>query len=109
MSSADVCAVILWIGVTLYAVFGGADFGAGVWDFLAGSGERSRGVRAQIDRSIGPVWGAEHVWLIFVLGILWTGFSRGFFAVFRTLYNPPSLAGPGVLPPGGRLALPPPP
>ena len=41
MSTADVCAVILWVGVTLYAIFGGADFGAGVWDLLAGSGERA--------------------------------------------------------------------
>ena len=45
MSKADVCAVILWVGVTLYAVFGGADFGAGVWDLLAGSGERGERVR----------------------------------------------------------------
>ncbi|MGC1799624.1 MAG: cytochrome d ubiquinol oxidase subunit II, partial [Solirubrobacterales bacterium] len=72
MSSADVCAVILWIGVTLYAIFGGADFGAGVWDLLAGKGERAQRVRVQIDRSIGPVWEANHVWLIFVLVVLWT-------------------------------------
>ena len=38
MSKADVCAAILWVGVTLYAIFGGADFGAGVWDLLAGLG-----------------------------------------------------------------------
>ena len=42
MSTADVCAVILWVGVTLYAIFGGADFGAGVWDLLAGCGDRAR-------------------------------------------------------------------
>ena len=40
MSTADLCAVILWVGVTLYAIFGGADFGAGIWDLLAGGGER---------------------------------------------------------------------
>ena len=53
MSSADVCAAILWLGVTLYAIFGGADFGAGMWDLLAGSGKRADRVRVQIDRSIG--------------------------------------------------------
>ena len=52
MSSADVCAVILWVGVTLYAIFGGADFGAGVWDLLAGSGrERSACAGRSIARS----------------------------------------------------------
>jgi cytochrome bd ubiquinol oxidase subunit II len=105
MSSADVCAVILWIGVTLYAVFGGADFGAGVWDFLAGSGERSRGVRAQIDRSIGPVWEANHVWLIFVLVILWTGFSDAFSAIFSTLYIPLALAALGIVLRGAGFAF----
>ena len=51
MSSADVCAAILWFGVTLYAIFGGADFGAGLWDLFAGWGERGRR-RASPDRSV---------------------------------------------------------
>ena len=77
MSTADVCAAILWIGVTLYAIFGGADFGAGVWDLLAGSGESAPSASA--GRSIAPsapVWEANHVWLIFVLVVLWTAFSQ---------------------------------
>ena len=75
MSTADVCAVILWVGVTLYAIFGGADFGAGVLGSArrAAASARDR-VRQQIDRSIGPVWEANHVWLIFVLVVLWTAF-----------------------------------
>ena len=88
MSSADVCAVILWIGVTLYAIFGGADFGAGVWDLLAGKGERAERVRVQIDRSIGPVWEANHVWLIFVLVVLWTAFSTAFSAILTNALHP---------------------
>jgi cytochrome bd ubiquinol oxidase subunit II len=102
MSTADVCAVILWAGVTLYAIFGGADFGAGVWDLLAGSGQPESGgadapplakqVRGQIDRSIGPVWEANHVWLIFVLVVLWTAFPTTFSAVMTTLYIPLALA-----------------
>jgi cytochrome d ubiquinol oxidase subunit II len=105
VSSADVCAVILWVGVTLYAIFGGADFGAGLWDLLAGSGERARRVRAQIDRSIGPVWEANHVWLIFVLVILWTAFSSAFSAIFTTLYIPLALAALGIVLRGAGFAF----
>jgi cytochrome bd ubiquinol oxidase subunit II len=105
MSKADVCAAILWIGVTLYAIFGGADFGAGLWDLFAGSGERARRVRAQIDRSIGPVWEANHVWLIFVLVILWTAFSSAFSAIFTTLYIPLALAALGIVLRGAGFAF----
>ena len=75
MSKADAVAAVLWIGVTLYAVFGGADFGAGLVGLLAGGGERGKRPRALIDWAIGPVWEANHVWLIFVLVVLWTAFS----------------------------------
>ncbi len=105
MSKADVCAVILWIGVTLYAIFGGADFGAGVWDLLAGSGERADRVRNQIDRSIGPVWEANHVWLIFVLVVLWTAFSQAFSAIMTTLYIPLALAALGIVLRGAGFAF----
>jgi cytochrome bd ubiquinol oxidase subunit II len=105
VSKADICAAILWIGVTLYALFGGADFGAGVWDLLAGSGERAERVRAQIDRSIGPVWEANHVWLIFVLVVLWTGFPTLFSAVMTTLYIPLALAALGIVLRGSGFAF----
>jgi cytochrome bd ubiquinol oxidase subunit II len=105
VSSADVCAAILWVGVTLYAIFGGADFGAGVWDLLAGSGERAKRVRAQIDRSIGAVWEANHVWLIFVLVVLWTAFSQAFAAIFSTLYIPLALAALGIVLRGSGFAF----
>jgi cytochrome bd ubiquinol oxidase subunit II len=105
MSSADVCAAILWFGVTLYAIFGGADFGAGVWDLLAGSGERAERVRGQIDRSIGPVWEANHVWLIFVLVVLWTAFPTAFSAIMTTLYIPLALAALGIVLRGSSFAF----
>ena len=88
MSSADAVAVVLWTGATMYAVFGGADFGAGLWSLLAGGGERGRRPRELIDWAIGPVWEANHVWLIFVLVVLWTGFSSAFEAIFSTLFIP---------------------
>jgi cytochrome d ubiquinol oxidase subunit II len=105
MTKADVCAVILWIGVTLYAIFGGADFGAGVWDLLAGRGERADRVREQIDRSIGAVWEANHVWLIFVLVVLWTAFSTAFSAIMTTLYIPLALAALGIVLRGSGFAF----
>ena len=105
MSTADVCAAILWIGVTLYAIFGGADFGAGVWDLLAGGGERAQRVRDQIDRSIGPVWEANHVWLIFVLVVLWTAFPTAFSAVMTTLYIPLAVAALGIVLRGSGFAF----
>jgi cytochrome d ubiquinol oxidase subunit II len=105
MSKADVCAVILWTGVSLYAVFGGADFGAGMWDLVSGSGERADRVRSQIDRSIGPVWEANHVWLIFVLVVLWTAFPTLFSAVMTTLYIPLALAALGIVLRGAGFAF----
>ena len=68
----------MWIGLTAYALFGGADFGAGFWDLLAGGTERGRSPRRLIENSIGPVWEANHVWLIFVLVVLWTSFPPAF-------------------------------
>jgi len=105
VSKADACAAILWIGVTLYALFGGADFGAGMWDLLTGSGERADRVRAQIDRSIGPVWEANHVWLIFVLVVMWTAFPSLFSAVMTTLYLPLALAALGIVLRGSGFAF----
>ena len=104
MSRADAVAVILLIGVTMYAVFGGADFGAGLWSLLAGGGARPA-PRELIDWAIGPVWEANHVWLIFVLVVLWTGFSSAFEAIFSTLFIPLSLAAFGVVLRGAGFAF----
>ena len=94
MSEADAVAGVLLVGATMYAIFGGADFGAGVWSLLAGSGDRGRRARALIDWAIGPVWEANHVWLIFTLVVLWTGFPTAFESLFSTLFIPLSLAAP---------------
>jgi cytochrome bd ubiquinol oxidase subunit II len=105
LSSADAVAAVLWIGVTLYAVFGGADFGSGFWSLLAGSGERGRRARALIDWAIGPVWEANHVWLIFMLVTLWTAFSEAFASVMSTLFIPLSLAALGIVLRGAGFAF----
>ena len=105
MSSADAVAAMLWTGVTAYAVFGGADFGAGFWSLFGGRGERGRRDRELIDWAIGPVWEANHVWLIFVLVVLWTGFSAAFAAIFSTLFIPLSLAALGIVLRGSGFAF----
>ena len=105
MSSADAVAGVLWVGVTLYAVFGGADFGAGFWALLSGRGERGQRVRDLIDWAIGPVWEANHVWLIFVLVVLWTAFSVAFSSIMSTLFIPLSLAAFGIVLRGSGFAF----
>ncbi|HEV7770660.1 MAG TPA: cytochrome d ubiquinol oxidase subunit II [Solirubrobacterales bacterium] len=97
MSKADAAAAILWVGATFYALFGGADFGGGFWDLIAGGAERGERPRALIQRSLTPVWEANHVWLIFILVVLWTAFPPAFSAIFTTLYVPIALATVGIV------------
>jgi len=105
VSSADAVAAVLWVGVTFYAVFGGADFGAGFWALAAGGGERGKRPRELIDWSIGAVWEANHVWLIFVLVVLWTGFSQAFASITSTLFIPLSLVALGIVLRGAGFAF----
>jgi cytochrome d ubiquinol oxidase subunit II len=105
LSKPDAVAAVLWIGVTFYAVFGGADFGAGFWALVAGGGSRGERARSLIDWAIGPVWEANHVWLIFVLVVLWTAFSSAFEAITSTLFIPLSLAALGIVIRGAGFAF----
>ena len=105
MSKADAAAAILWVGATFYAIFGGADFGGGFWDLVAGGPERGQRPRDVIQRSLTPVWEANHVWLIFVLVVLWTAFPSAFSAIFTTLYVPIALAALGIVLRGAGFAF----
>jgi cytochrome d ubiquinol oxidase subunit II len=102
---ADVCAAVMFVGIALYSLLAGADFGAGFWDLLAGSAERGREARALIEESIAPVWEANHVWLIFVLVTLWTAFPVAFAAIMSTLYIPLTLAAVGIILRGAAFAF----
>jgi cytochrome bd ubiquinol oxidase subunit II len=101
----DAVAVVLFFGVTAYALFGGADFGAGFWDLVAGGAEKGQRPRDVVEHSIGPVWEANHVWLIFVLVVLWTAFSEAFGSIMLTLFVPLSLAGLGIVLRGSGFAF----
>jgi len=101
----EVMLAVLWLGVTAYVLFGGADFGGGVWDLLAGGPERGRAQRALVEHSIGPVWEANHVWLIFVIVLAWTGIPPVFAAVASTLYIPLTLVAVGTIARGAAFAF----
>ena len=102
---AELCLALVMLGITAYAVFGSADFGAGFWDLTAGGAERGGRIRGMVQRSMSPVWEANHVWLIFVLVIVWTAFPVAFGSIFSTLSIPLFLAAIGIIFRGAAFAL----
>jgi cytochrome d ubiquinol oxidase subunit II len=80
----------------LYALLGGADYGGGVWDLFA-FGKRAPQQRALIAKAIGPVWEANHVWLILVIVILFTAFPTAFAAISTALHIPLTLLLIGIV------------
>ena len=101
----DAVAAILLIGIVAYAIFGGADFGAGFWDLVAGGARKGARPRSVVNHSIGPVWEANHVWLVFILVVLWTAFSTAFGSIMLTLFVPLSLAAFGIVLRGSSFAF----
>jgi cytochrome d ubiquinol oxidase subunit II len=91
-------------GLCLYLLFGGADFGGGVWDLLA-SGPRREQQRALIERAIGPIWEANHVWLILVVVLLFTAFPPAFAAISISLHVPLTIFLVGVVLRGSSFAF----
>ncbi|WP_418060130.1 cytochrome d ubiquinol oxidase subunit II [Pimelobacter simplex] len=98
-------AAALFVGIIAYAVLGGADFGSGFFDLTAGSSKRGAELRTLVDHSIGPVWEANHVWLIYVLVIWWTGFPESFAAAMSTLVFPLLFALLGIVLRGASFAF----
>src|SRR6266849_1590164 len=96
LTLADGVAGILLLVVTAYAVLAGADFGGGVWDLFA-SGPRKRAQRTAIAAAMGPVWEANHVWLIFLLVGLFTAFPAVFATLSVALFLPFTLALVGII------------
>jgi cytochrome bd ubiquinol oxidase subunit II len=105
MTSAELLLTVMLAGLALYALFGGADFGAGAWHLVAGRGGAAEDRRSLVEHSIGPVWEANHVWLIFVIVLFWTGFPAVFAAVMSTLYIPLTLAAVGIIARGASFAF----
>ena len=105
MSAEILCLLLIMAGLSAYAVMAGADFGAGFWDLTAGGAKRGGRVRGMVQRSMSPVWEANHVWLIFVLVVLWTAFPVAFGSIFSTLYLPLFGAVIGIIFRGAAFAL----
>lgn len=104
MGPDDLLLIIMLTALTLYALLGGADFGAGVWEFTTAL-QASEKERQHIYKAIGPVWEANHVWLIFVLVILMNGFPVAFAALSRALWLPLLLALCGIVFRGASYAF----
>lgn len=96
LSLADALAAIILIALTAYVLLGGADFGGGVWDLLA-SGPRKSRQRHLVARAIGPVWEANHVWLILAIVLLFTCFPRAFARMSIALHVPWTLVLIGIV------------
>jgi cytochrome d ubiquinol oxidase subunit II len=104
VSLTEVPLLFVLLGLTAYAVLGGADFGAGLWQ-LVSAGRRGRELREHAHRSMGPVWEANHVWLIFVLVIFWTAYPVAFGSIASTLAVPLFIAAVGIILRGTAYAL----
>jgi cytochrome d ubiquinol oxidase subunit II len=91
-------------GMAAYTVLAGADFGAGLWTLLA-PGPRGELVRDEARHAMGPVWEANHVWLIFVLVVCWTAYPGAFGSITSTLSAPLMIAAIGIIFRGAAYAL----
>lgn len=90
--------------LTFYLLTGGADFGAGVWSLFA-FGRNAQKQRALIDQAIGPIWEANHVWLIVAVTILFTAFPPAFAVIATGLHIPLSLMLIGIVLRGTAFAV----
>jgi len=105
MSLAEAPLLVMLAGLAAYAVLGGADFGAGFWQLAGGRHERARQIREHAHHAMGPVWEANHVWLIFVLVVCWTAYPTAFGSITSTLAVPLFIAGLGIILRGTAYAL----
>lgn len=98
---ADVPVVLILVGLAAYTVLAGADFGAGLWTIAS----RRVALREHARHAIGPVWEANHVWLIFVLVVCWTAYPVAFGSIASTLAVPLFVAAVGIILRGSAYAL----
>ncbi|MEV4088421.1 cytochrome d ubiquinol oxidase subunit II, partial [Nonomuraea fuscirosea] len=97
--------LLILAGLAAYTVLAGADFGAGLWTLLAGGPGSREETRRHAQHAMGPVWEANHVWLIFVLVVCWTAYPVAFGSIMSTLAVPLFLAAVGIILRGASYAL----
>ncbi len=95
---------VLMAALVIYALGAGADFGGGVWDLLA-RGPRAKTQRELVERAIGPIWEANHVWLILVIVLLFVAFPPAFAALGTALHIPLALMLIGIVLRGSAFAF----
>ena len=105
MTAADALLLLLGAALTAYALFGGADFGGGFWDLFAGRTDPGAPRRSLIEHTIGPIWEANHVWLIYAVVLLWSGFPSVFASIASTAYIPLTAAALGIIGRGAGFAF----
>jgi cytochrome d ubiquinol oxidase subunit II len=105
MGLAEAPLLLTLLGLAAYTVLGGADFGAGLWFLLSGRGPDRQRLREHTFSAMGPVWEANHVWLIFVLVVCWTAYPVAFASMASTLAVPLFIAALGVILRGTTYAL----
>src|SRR5713226_4102639 len=91
-----IVAGFMFVALIFYAVTGDADYGGGMWDLLA-TGPRADDQRKAIEKAIGPIWEADHVWLILIIVILFTGFPPAFASMMTSLNIPFTLMLIGIV------------
>jgi len=96
LTIAELTAWVIVVALNAYVLFGGADFGGGVWDLFA-SGPRRERQRSLIANAIGPIWEANHVWLIVAVVLLFVCFPRAFSGLATILHIPLSLMLIGIV------------
>ena len=104
MGLETILAVVLLVSLTFYALLGGADFGAGVWHLLS-HGSSRRDQHRLIGEAIGPIWEANHVWLILVITILFTAFPSVYARIAISLHLPLTLLVLGIVLRGAAFAF----
>lgn len=96
LTAAILIAGIVMVALNAYVLLAGADFGGGVWDFLA-RGPRNKEQRDVISHALAPIWEANHVWLILVIVLLFTCFPAAFAAIAIMLHIPLTLMLIGIV------------
>ena len=105
MTLAVVPLLFVLAGLVFYVVLAGADFGAALWQITAPRTDEGRRLRTLAHDAMGPVWEANHVWLIFVLTVTWTAYPAAFGSLASTLSVALFVAGLGIIMRGAAYAL----
>lgn len=87
---------MLVVFLVVYALTGGADFGAGVWDLFA-RGPQAEKQRYLIAKAMGPIWEANHVWLIAIIVVLFINFPKAFAQLATALHIPLTIMLVGIV------------